>query len=121
MPYAVPPAVAAPALPSDYELPSGMIERARAYWLVPLRPQPRARVACPQAKDSEIVVCARREDDPARDRMGAPIPDAPTAMQVLARKMTVRIGPAEVHPQIGVSPGIPDPAPYAGVSLRIKF
>ena len=35
--------------------------------------------------------------------------------------MTVRIGPAEVHPQIGVSPGIPDPAPYAGVSLRIKF
>jgi hypothetical protein len=118
MPVTPPPDLVAPASADGYRLPSGLIERERRRWVVPVRPAPRAAEPCPAAKGSEIVVCARREDDPARDRMGAPIPDAPTAMQVLNRKMHVRIGPAEIHPASGK--GVEGEA-VVGVTVRIKF
>jgi hypothetical protein len=120
MPVTPPPAMVAPALPDDYKLPSGMIGRERQVWLAPPRAA-RDREPCPEAKGSEIVVCAQREDDSARDRLGTPIPDAPTAMEELKRKTTVSLGPAQAHPDIGRSPGIPEPAPYFGVKVGVKF
>jgi len=121
MPVTPPPAAIAPALPDDRKLPSGMIERERQVWLAAPHPAAHAAEPCPEAKGSEIVVCARREDAPARDRLGAPIPDSPTAMEELKRKMTVPLGPAQAHPTSGVSPGIPDAAPYGGVTVGVKF
>ncbi len=118
MPVALPPANAPPVLPLDYELPGGMIARERALWLVEVRPARRPAEPCPEATAGEIVVCAAREDDPARDRLGPPLPDAPTAMEVLSRAMDVKIGPAEIHPT--TSKGVEGEA-VAGVSVRIKF
>jgi hypothetical protein len=121
MPVTPPPAVTAPAPADTYAPASAMIARERQAWLVPLRPRRRAAGPCPEAKGSEIVVCAPREDDPARDRLGAAVPEAPTAMEALKRKMTVSLGPVHAGPAIGVSPGIPEPAPYVGVKVGVKF
>ena len=118
MPVTPHPAVIAQALPDDYRLPSAMIERERALWLVSLRPEPRQRAACPEAKDGEIVVCAPREDDPARDRLGAPLPDPPTAAEELQRKMIVSIGPVTVQPAAGK--GVAG-EPVIGIKVGIKF
>lgn len=118
MPATLPPATVSQELPADYQLPDGMIERERRFWLEPLLSTPREAKPCPEAKGKEIVVCARREDDPARDRLGAPIPDAPTAMKVLSRKAHLKIGPADIHPSSGK--GVEGEA-VVGVTVGIKF
>lgn len=118
MPHALPPAAVEQALPSNYALPAGMIERERQVWVVDALPKRHERAPCPEAKGDEIVVCAAREDDPARDRIGKPLPDPPTAMEEMSRKMHVKIGPADVHPT-----SFRDAAggPTVGVSMTIKF
>jgi hypothetical protein len=113
MPHALPPAAVVQESFADYQLPSGMIERERKVWLVDLRSERRERAPCPKGTDNEIVVCAPKEDDPARDRLGASLPDAPTAMEEIRQKLHTKIGPAEV----GVISG-PD---WSGVGMRIKF
>ena len=121
MPLAVPPAAFAQQQPAGDAEAGGLIEQERTFWLAPIRARPRERAPCPAARGDEIVVCAPIEDDPARDRLGAPLPDPPTLAQEWARKTTLSFGPAQAHPTIGVSPGIPELAPDFGVTIGIKF
>ena len=113
MPATLPPATVSQEQLADYELPSGMIERERQFWLVPVRSAPREPAPCAEAKGDEIVVCGRPDDDPARDRLGAAIPDAPTAMEELKQKMHVKVGPGELA--AGGNPSM------VGLTYRIKF
>ena len=66
----------------------------------------------------EIVVCARTDVDPARDRLGPPVPDAPTAAEELKRKMHLKIGPGDVQAAAGAGTG---GSAWIGVALTLNF
>jgi hypothetical protein len=107
------------APPPDSAAAGSLVVREQEVWHVD--PDQRAkRAACPEAKDNEIIVCAPKEDDPARDRLGPPIPNPPTAMEQLSEKLDVKLGPVDTHPASGTTHSLVS-SPWVGVTLKLKF
>jgi hypothetical protein len=112
MPATLPPAAIYQELPADgYRLQGELIESERRLWLASIKAAPPPPEPCAAPTSDEIVVCAPVYDDPARDRLGPPLPDPPTAMEELNRKLHVKIGPG----QLGAANGI------IGVAFTLKF
>ena len=84
-----------------------LIERARATFSLEETP----RLACPEGSGDEIVVCAPIDNDQYRIAREA-TPD-PTAMEELADKLRLKLGPVEVLPGM--------PGGRVGIGVRIRF
>jgi hypothetical protein len=112
MPATLPPAPIYQQLSADgVRLQGEMIESERKLWLASIKSAPPAPEPCAAPATDEIVVCAPVYDDPARDRLGPPVPDPPTAMEEFTRKLHVKLGPGQLGPANGI----------VGVAFTLKF
>ena len=75
---------------------------------------------CPQTSENVITVCA--SVDPRQHRLGNLPPPSETAWNALDAATTIKLGPAEIQPQvIDGETGSPIPAKGVGVGLRLRF
>jgi hypothetical protein len=75
---------------------------------------PRPHSDCPQNEGNEIVVCAPAPVENDKYRLGPQIPQSPTAMEQLSKKLEVKLGPVTITPA-------DHPKGGAGIGAHIKF
>jgi hypothetical protein len=75
---------------------------------------------CPQTSENVITVCA--SVDPRQHRLGNLPPPTETAWNTLDKATTIKLGPAEIQPQvIDGETGSPIPQKGVGIGMRIRF
>jgi len=111
MPATLPPAAIYRQVPEDERLPGALLDSERQQWLAAIEAAPPPPEPCAAPTPDEIVVCARTDDDPARDRLGPPVPEAPTWMDRFNRKLHRKLGPGTLGPAKGI----------VGVAFTLKF
>jgi hypothetical protein len=76
-------------------------------------------VECPQSSEAVIVICA--PVDPRQYRLRKLTTRWGASWDELDSATTIRLGPAEIQPQVMEGSDAPIPAKGVGVGMRIKF